>query len=181
MSNVPETALWNQCLQGNTQAFEEIYKRFYPLLYAYGIKIVPDHDLIRDTIQNLFVKLIQNHRQLSPTPYIKGYLLCAFRNKLFDQLEQQKSTDDIARYEDRFITDELVSTLFGTDTRESEQQKLMQAFRQLPARQQKILYLYYVSELKHEEIAAVLDINYQSSKNLLFRALTKLRELYFSR
>ena len=47
----------------------------------------------------------------------------------------------------------------------------------LPSRQQEILYLYFVVELDHSEIASLLNINYQSSKNLLYRALLKLKSI----
>lgn len=180
MDKTNEIELWNQCLKGNTHAFEEIYKRFYPMLYSYGIKIIADNDLVRDAIQSLFVKLIQNHQKLSHTEYLKGYLICSFRNKLFDLLEQQKKMDDIAHYEEAFSVENLFTTLFNKEDETNRQEKkLMLAFQQLSGRQQKILYLYYVNDLKHEEIAKVLNINYQSSKNLLFRSLTKLRELFF--
>lgn len=176
-----DTRLWNLCLKGDKKAFEEIYKRFYPMLYAYGTKLVSDGDLIRDTIQNLFVKLIQNHHKLSPTDHVKGYLIKAFRNKLLDELDQQKNMDNISNYEETFSVENIFSTLFPQEDEEAIQEmKLMKAYNQLSTRQQEILYLYYVNDLNHEEIAQALAINYQSSKNLLFRSLAKLRDLYFS-
>lgn len=51
------------------------------------------------------------------------------------------------------------------------------ALKTLSSKQQEILYLYYIRDLSHEEIAELLNINYQSSKNLLFRSITKLREM----
>ena len=41
-------------------------------------------------------------------------------------------------------------------------------------------YLYYVKELSHQEISAILGMNPQSSKNLLSRTLARLREFFFS-
>lgn len=173
--------IWEQCLNGNRKAFEELYCRFYSLLYNYGIKIIQDKELIKDCIQDLFIKMIQNHQKLSPTLYVKGYLYRAFRNKLFDTFEKQKITDDITLYEERFATDDLFTILFP-DNNESEKQskRLATVFRSLSPHQQEILYLYYINELKHEEIAEIMGINYQSSKNLLFRSLSKLRKLYLS-
>lgn len=179
MKESTDTELWTLCLQGDSRAFEAIYKRFYPMLYAYGVKLVSDGELVRDTIQNLFVKLIQNHRSLSATDQVKGYLLRAFRNKLLDALDSEKIMDDIAGYEEAFSADSLFHTLFTKDDEDTiREQRLMQAYRQLSRRQQEILYLYYISELKLKDITAALNINYQSGKNLLFRSLTKLRELY---
>lgn len=149
------------------------------MLYAYGVKLVKDTELVRDTIQNLFVKLIQNHRSLSSTDYVKGYLLRAFRHKLFDAIDQVKAMDDISAYEEAFWVDIEVNPLFAKEDAEAiREERLIHAYHTLSPRQQEILYLYYISELKLKEIADVLNINYQSAKNLLFRSLAKIRELY---
>lgn len=174
--------LWTLCLDGDKNAFKEIYCRFYPILYNYGSKLVADKELVKDCIQELFIKLIQNHTRLSATAYVKGYIIKAFRNKLFDMLEKEKETDDVALYENDFITDDLIPALFpGEAEADCRTRSLMDAFATLSPHQQEIIYLYYVNELKHEEIAEVMDINYQSSKNLLFRSMAKLKQLYLSK
>lgn len=176
---ISDEKLWKLCLEGDKNAFKEIYCRFYPILYNYGSKLIADKELVKDCIQELFIKLIQNHHQLSVTVYVKGYLIKAFRNKLFDMLEKEKDTDDIALHENDFITDNLLPVLFPDEIEsDSRTRHLMSVFGTLSPHQQEIIYLYYVSELKHEEIAEVMGINYQSSKNLLFRSLSKLRQLY---
>ena len=45
---------------------------------------------------------------------------------------------------------------------------------------QRYRHLYYVKELSHQEISAILGMNPQSSKNLLSRTLARLREFFFS-
>ncbi len=45
----------NLFIKGETAAFEEVYRRYYSLLYSYGIRMVGDRELVADTIQNLFV------------------------------------------------------------------------------------------------------------------------------
>lgn len=179
---ISDEQLWTLCLRGDKEAFKEIYCRFYPLLYNYGSKLVADKEIIKDCIQELFIKLIQNCKTLSETPNVKGYLVKAFRNKLYDALEKEKSTDDITLYENDFITDDLLPLLFPEDTEpDSRSRHLLGVFGELSPHQQEIIYLYYVSELKHEEIAEVMGINYQSSKNLLFRSLSKFRKLYLNK
>lgn len=174
--------LWELCLTGDKEAFKEIYCRFYSLLYNYGSKLVTDKDLVKDCIQDIFIKMIQNYPSLSPTPNVKGYLIKALRNKLYDTLEKEKPTDDIAQYEEIFMTDELFPLLsFDDSETDSRTRLLMEAFSQLSPHQQEIIYLYYVNELKHEQIAEVMGINYQSSKNLLYRSLSCLRKLYLKK
>lgn len=180
MINDDDISIWKACLDGNRGAFEVLYKRYFPLLYVYGLKLVADRELVQDTIQDLFVKLIQNKEQFSSVTNLRSYLYCAFRNRLLDTLRQVKITYEISECEDVFISDNLFDRIFKEDDMEKEQtRKLLKAYKELPFRQQEILYLFYVKELKHEEIATILNINNQSSKNLLFRAVSKLKSICF--
>lgn len=176
-----EKSLWRACLKGNNKAFEKLYKLYYPLLYNYGRKFSSEDELVRDCIQNLFVKLIQSHQSLSDTPSVKGYLLKAFRNHLYDTLRRQTA------YNEMFMPcmEDVLSFETGENatTAEEDSQEsiwaIREAFGELSSRQQEILYLYYIVEANHNDIATALNINYQSSKNLLARSLAHLKELFF--
>ena len=45
-----ETKLWESFIKGETAAFEEVYRRYYSLLYSYGIRMVGDRELVADTM-----------------------------------------------------------------------------------------------------------------------------------
>ena len=164
-----ETKLWESFIKGETAAFEEVYRRYYSLLYSYGIRMVGDRELVADTIQNLFVKLILNCRNLHYTDNVKAYLLCSFRNKLLDAFQSLRPMEGI------------INSLFKKDDVDvKNERRLAKAISRLSGRQREILYLYYVKELSHQEISAILGMNPQSSKNLLSRTLARLREFFFS-
>ena len=58
-------------------------------------------------------------------------------------------------------------------------QEYLAAYKSLlTKRQQEIIHYRYVEELSLEEIAQLLNINYQSVANLLQRALKKMRNFY---
>ena len=161
-----ETKLWESFIKGETAAFEEVYRRYYSLLYSYGIRMVGDRELVADTIQNLFVKLILNCRNLHYTDNVKAYLLCSFRNKLLDAFQSLRPMEVIEECHEFFpMGEEIINS---------------KAISRLSGRQREILYLYYVKELSHQEISAILGMNPQSSKNLLSRTLARLREFFFS-
>lgn len=173
-----EQNLWQSCLKGDKAAFKELYCRHYSSLYFYGLKLVNNKEVVEDAIQDLFVKLIRGYNSLSPTGNPKGYLLRALRNTLLNLLAKERLMEDVAKYEEAFAVEDAFEQAEET---KSETNVLMKAYSELSARQKEILYLYYVKELKHEEIAEILDINYQSSKNLLARSLVKLRGFYFNK
>lgn len=52
-----ETAAWDAFRQGNESAFIFIYESYFETLFAYGFSIVSDTNLVKDTLQDLFVEL----------------------------------------------------------------------------------------------------------------------------
>ncbi|MEI3154168.1 MAG: sigma-70 family RNA polymerase sigma factor [Odoribacter sp.] len=131
-------------------------------------------------MEELFVRLIQNHRKLPEVISLRSYLLRAFRNKLIDELRCPNQTVSLEENPETYFADSSIEELLNQQEFEERKRKLLLSLKMLPARQREILWLYYAEGLKHEEIAEGMQINYQSSKNLLFRAIVKLRELYFS-
>ncbi len=181
MTEKRDEQIWELCRKGDVNAFEHLYQRFYPLLFNYGIKLWSDEELVKDCIQDLFIKLIQNHSHLAFTPSIKGYFFKAFRHKLFDTLEHTSKTETIEPYVNSFTSEDLFQKLYENEQELTPVMKrLLTSYDQLTAAQKEIIYLYYIDEMTHLEIAEALDINYQSSKNLLYRAVTRLKKICFS-
>ena len=147
---ISDEGLWELCLKGDMRAFRELYCRFYALLRNYGIKLLPDKSLVEDCVQDIFIKLIQNHETLSPTVNVKGYLLKTLRHKLYDTIEKNRKMEDLSLYEDTFQTDELFSRISLDTTEADERVKLlMKALTKLSPHQREIIYLYYVNGLIH--------------------------------
>lgn len=172
--------IWNLCLKGDRKAFEVLYRRYYPILYNYGKIYSKDTDLVKNCLQNFFVKLMSNYSGLSQTASVRCYLLKAFRYTLYNELKSEQirngilisCPDDVLTVKaDQFLDEEDLSP---------KNVFISSAFRKLSSKQQEILYLYYIRELNHDEISDLLNINYQSSKNLLFRSIAKLRSLLLS-
>lgn len=174
--------LWKAFLRGEPSAFAQVYRRFYPLLYSYGIRMTGNRELVADTIQDLFVKLILNYNHLQFTDNPKAYLLRALRNKLLDSVQSFRQTEQVESHQEFSpLTEEITSTLFAKDDNDLiNERKLARSIASLSARQREILYLYYIKEFGYKEIALVLDMNLQSCRNLLSRTLAHLRRYFFS-
>ena len=175
-----DTTLWHLLIQGDRKALEVIYQRYYVLLLNYGLKCTSDRELIKDCIHDLFVYLYHNTRISIEGITVRAYLLRALKNSLFNKLvglERERDSLDTSSFE--IPTDEdLFEQMFPQNDRDfALAQYLLKAIVQLPPRQKTALYLRYVKELSHKEIAAIMEINEQSSMNLTNRALLKLRSL----
>ena len=109
-------------------------------------------EMVADTIQNLFVKLILNCRNLHYTDNVKAYLLCSFRNKLLDAFQSLRPMEVIEECHEFFpMGEEIINSLFKKDDVDVKNERsLAKSFSSLSGRQSDILYFIYVYEFCHQ-------------------------------
>ena len=173
-----DETLWQLLLQGQTSVLEILYRRHYDLLLNYGLKCCPDKELVKDCIQDLFVKLHESHH-LSPTDHVNTYLLRALKNHLNNKLSAQKEMENIEDVDFQLMVDDsTLETLFQKDDEALRlSRQLLNVYRQLPENRREAIYLRYVRGMSYKEIAEILGITPQSGMNLVQRALTQLRSV----
>ncbi|MGK7397386.1 MAG: RNA polymerase sigma factor [Candidatus Cyclobacteriaceae bacterium M3_2C_046] len=170
--------IWKKFKQGNKNSFEFIYRSYYNFLFNYGCKLWQDQDLVKDVIQELFVEIWESRENLSQTDSIKFYLSKALRIKLFKKIGINKRMLNLERsefYDFQVVLsfeDELISKEFNQDQISS----LNKAFSSLSASQREVLFLRYYNQMSLEQIASILNINYQSVKNQIYRSLKQLKK-----
>ena len=169
--------LWDSFKAGDDRAFSHIYETYADLLFSYGMRFTSNREIVRDTLQELFIKLYKNRKNLSTTDHIKFYLFCAFRHQLQNELAKVIPSVDITECETTFTLDQSALDQLIYDEKElNRQKKLNQLLNDLPVRQKMVIQYRFIEGLKYEEIAQLMDMNYQSVHNLLQRALNKIRE-----
>lgn len=169
--------LWNAFKTGDREAFGEIFRRHYPLLLQYGSKICTDNTVVEDCIQELFTELWQN-KPVSEIQSVKAYLLVAVKYKIFKTYRNHPAIKSFEEASDN--TPFEISHENFLVANEDDRQKAMliiNALKDLPARQKEIIYLKIYQNLRYEEISEVMGINYQASRNLFSQALKSLRKL----
>jgi RNA polymerase sigma factor (sigma-70 family) len=133
---------------------------------------------VKDCIQDVFVDIWNYRNNLNEARVVKAYLLSSVRkrivrlherNYIFSNTINIDSIDFLYEYsiEDRLIADETMA---------KSVKKINQLINSLPARQSEALYLRYHQGLTVDQVSEVLNINYQSTKNLLHRAILQLRK-----
>ena len=169
--NSTDFELWKSFKEGNDEALKTIYYTHFKHLYNYGRKFSSDKELVENCVQDLYIDLIKKRENLGDTNNISLYLLKAIKRKLIRKLQQEKKTLnlDFAFAEWSPITEPGTSNL-------AHREKLIGVINQLSHQQREIIYLKYFNSLNNKEIAEILDINYQTVRNVLVTALKKLRK-----
>ena len=182
--NISDSILWGNFKSGDESAFAMIFRTHYQAMFNYGLKFQKDKGLVEDAIQELFLELWKNKQNLSDTDSIKPYLLTALRRKIIAKFNFQSkvkrlfSKDLPKEYKFEIILSP-ETELINTQTHEFTASQLKAELEALPPRQKEILYLLFYQDLSYEEIAQIMDMNYQSARNLVHRAVTQLREKKF--
>ncbi|MFT0315560.1 RNA polymerase sigma factor [Bacteroides thetaiotaomicron] len=163
---------------GNMVAFSQLYDLHINILFNYGLKLTIDKELLKDCIHDIFVKLYTKKEELGTIDNLKSYLFISLKNKLCDELRKRMYMSDTA-IED---VNAVAPTDVEDDYMEEEQRKnefslVKRLLDQLSPRQREALTLYYIEEKKYEDICEIMNMNYQSVRNLMHRGLTKLRSL----
>ena len=171
--------LWQALKRGDKQALEQIYSEHISALLKYGRKFTADNQLVEDCVQDLFIELWKNKAKLSETDSIRKYLFVSLRRKVIRQLDRvvkkiaSMEPEDYHFEAEMAIEEQLINIEIATEKKE----QLQQALKNLSKRQQEALYLKYFSDMDYKDIAEVMSINYQSTRNLVFNALKALRKV----
>lgn len=170
--------LRDEFVAGDDKAYSAIYNLFAKDLYAFGLSLRANTELIEDAIHDIFVDIYAHRQNLEHVDNLKFYFIAAFRNRLFYLIKKESKTTEIteANFQGMNVKDyqeELIE-------RESETEKqllLKRLFGELNEHQREALYHRFVEGLSCDEIAELMNINYQSAKNLIHRAIKKLKSI----
>jgi RNA polymerase sigma-70 factor (ECF subfamily) len=71
--------------------YAQVYQTMFQVLFAYGMQICGNNDLVKDTIQELFSGFWKNQKTLKKVQSIKPYLLKCLKRKLISGLRKGKT------------------------------------------------------------------------------------------
>lgn len=180
-SQQDEMFLWVRLCEGDREAFGEIYRRYFPLLFRYCIRFTTDRNLVKDMLQDFFSQLFLQRAGLSAPVNLKSYLLVAARRKLFRYLGKSAKMpgmldDQVASLFDLELSPE--SILINRQHNEHAARLLQQKLHALTLRQKEAVYLRFYENLTYEEIAEIMGLKeVKYARTLIYRAIAELKEL----
>ncbi|MEA4985876.1 hypothetical protein SDC9_34595 [bioreactor metagenome] len=169
--------LRDKFLAGDESAYADMYTLYAKDLYALGLWFGVQKEVIEDAIQDVFIEIYTRRDKLEKITNLKLYIITAFRNRLF--LLAKKNTSINAEGEIKSDIEERdhLEYLIEQELIKEKQNKLDYLLSKLNENQREAIYYRFVEGLSCEDVAYVMNINYQSAKNLLHRAIKKLRSI----
>jgi RNA polymerase sigma factor (sigma-70 family) len=177
---IDEEQLWLAFKGGDEQAFAKIFRFHHKKLCNYGYKIIPDKDVVKDCVQDLFISLWNNHEKLEYTGAINFYLIKSLRGRLLRLLNKQKKVVmESLSSEDQgpeFLFFSVEDALIAEQSQHEQHEQLLKALNGLTKRQREVIYLKFFLDLDYQQIAEIMSLNYQVTRNYLYQAVKLLRE-----
>jgi len=166
--NYSSEELWILFLEGDIQAFHSVYSFHYQMLYNFGLKFLRPAK-VEDCIHDTFLNILYYKDKIKNVKNVKAYLFKSFRNQAIkllkdDKLDFNLIEGSIPQEEDNRDKEALLS-------------QLKELILQLSPREREIVYLKYFQEFNNKEIAELLEIKYQTVRNILADAIKKMRVL----
>ena len=169
--------LWDQLKSGDKSALAAIYNREADYLYSYCCRLTPDKELILDCIQDLFVEIWNKRTSIGSTDNIRPYLITSIRRKVIHQLKKTIYTAGEIEEELAFRTEDDIETDIIAQENQSEKAKMLAlGMEGLSKRQREAIYHKYYNNLSYDEICKVMELNYQSVRNLISSGIKRLRQ-----
>ncbi len=175
MQTMDDATLWRLFRKGNAQVFEIVYNRYISLLANYGRRLCGDDEMVKDAIQDLFVDLWKNRKNLRSTDSIQYYLIKALRRNLIKKLnsarKQIQMNIDTPGFE---LSPEL--KIINSESHRELKDRLHANLNTLSTRQKEIVFLRFYCGMTYSAISKIMSINSQSAYNIVHRVLNVLRE-----
>lgn len=141
-------------------------------LYWHIRRMIVDHDLAQDVLQDTFIKVYQNFHQFKQESKLYTWLYRIATNEALQQLNKLKRmnrTDEDPEYH-------LVNMVADNISAEADeiQVLLQKAIQTLPEKQKLVFMMRYYDDLPYEEISNIVDMSVGTLKTNYHYAKQKI-------
>ncbi len=141
-------------------------------LYWHIRRMIVDHDLAQDVLQDTFIKVYQNFHQFKQESKLYTWLYRIATNEALQQLNKLKRmnrTDEDPEYH-------LVNMVADNISAEADeiQVLLQKAIQTLPEKQKMVFMMRYYDDLPYEEISNIVDMSVGTLKTNYHYAKQKI-------
>jgi RNA polymerase sigma-70 factor (ECF subfamily) len=162
---------------GDTDAFEQLYRRHYRRVYALSLRMLGDPTMAEDMTQEVFVNLFTKIGSFRGESQFTTWLHRMTVNQVLMYFRKASTRSELTTDEGETP----IQIVRGTENPNRmpvvDRIGLERAIRQLPLGYRTVFVLHDVEGYDHDEIARMLEISQGTSKSQLHKARLKLRGL----
>ncbi len=176
------TALKNRIANGDVNALNELYRCYYRKLKLYGTQFSPKliSLSVEDLIQDLFLWIAKNHKQLNEVDNLEVYLFSALKRNIYQDIHKGQSRKNLlvlysnsAQTKSHETSEE--SKIIDSENRHLDKQLVHRLLAHLPDKQREVIYLRNYVNMSYKEIGEVMNLSEQIVRNYSYRAMQSLK------
>jgi RNA polymerase sigma-70 factor (ECF subfamily) len=156
------------------KALDELYNYYYPRLYAFAKKFLKVEDDINDILQDVFVKLWENRKNIKNVETFNAWIFTITKNTVISYFREKIK---LTEFESR-VREMATSEGYLTDTTaeyEDIKEKVGQLIEQLPEKRKQIFKLSREQGLSNKEIATEMGISVKTVEDHMMHAIRFLK------
>lgn len=169
------TRLVNEALLGDREAFDRLVERFAAKIFYLVLSVVADYAAAEDLTQETFVQAYVMLPKLREPERFPAWLARIARNRALSHLRKKKARPDSLPLDDAAPPLASGPPEEGADA--ERKRRLLEALRELPEIQRRLVCYKYLERMSLEEIAFLEGTSEASVRNHLYRARKALRRM----
>ncbi|MFC7523194.1 RNA polymerase sigma factor [Parapedobacter sp. GCM10030251] len=169
-----ESALIDALRSGTPDAYEQLYHRYWKLLYKIAYSRVPDEDAAKDIVQNVLISIWQNRKSLRVRTTLEQFLRGAVKLQTLNHFRSERVKQhviDLAMAQMELVVEPESDPL----SRHVLEQSLDIALHGMPENM-KQSFLLRCENRSIKEIAEKLGLAEQTVSNHISEAVRRLRQ-----
>ena len=135
---------------------------------------------MEDLIQDLFLWIAKNHKQLNEVDNLEVYLFSALKRNIYQDIHKGQSRKNLlvlysnsAQTKSHETSEE--SKIIDSENRHLDKQLVHRLLAHLPDKQREVIYLRNYVNMSYKEIGEVMNLSEQIVRNYSYRAMPSLK------
>jgi RNA polymerase sigma-70 factor (ECF subfamily) len=172
--SLSDSELVGRLNQSDKKALEEVYLRYWGVLYDYARKLLREDAIAEDIVHDIFTYLLMQMGDLDIKAPLQFYLYRSVRNRIINEYNKhqnrKKYIDSLKSFAEQgsYITDEVL-------VERELKNRIEQAVANFPPKMREVFEMSRTSHLSRREIALATNVTEGTVNTQLNRALKILR------
>jgi len=160
--------------ESHVKLFDKLFKYYFNSLSTVAFGILREHDLAKEAVQEVFLKLWESGMENLDRDRAYGYLIRATRNKSIDYIRKEKVKNKHEPYHFNYFYQEYVRTSYGHS---DEEVNIKKAVDTLPPKCKQVLIYSRFENLSHKEISLRMGISAKTVEGHITKAMKNLKNM----
>jgi len=159
---------------GSQKMFDYFFDKYYQGLCIYAYRILKSNSEAEDLVQDFFMRLLENRKNIRIETSIKSYFLRSIHNRCLDCIAHHKVVSIHENYRLRMMSEDDFQEYPLLDNELGQQ--IEQAIKNLPDGIRETFILNRFESLSYQEIAKKENVSVKTVEYRISKALTQLRK-----